>query len=79
MGYYYKNEEESDHTVSIAGMHYFDSRTSTKQNKKRSVAFPEVGSHVIASDLQSKDIETVIAETSNYIEEVLKIEPIKYK
>lgn len=75
IGYYYKNEEESDHVISVSGILDFDSKTNTPSDLKRIMAFPDVGNHVMASNLQSKDIESVIEETSKYIEEVLKIEP----
>lgn len=76
VGYYYKNEEESDHVISVPGILNFDKQTDTPEAKKRVIAFPDVGSHVIASDLQSKDIESVIQETSLFIEEILKIPPV---
>ncbi|MFY0627488.1 MAG: alpha/beta hydrolase [Reichenbachiella sp.] len=74
MGYYYKNEKESDHVVSVDAMQAFDQNTSTPDNLKVNKAFPNVGVHVIASDLKSKDIEGVINSTSAFIEEVLQLE-----
>ena len=77
MGYYYKTDEESDHVVSTQAMLEFDQMTSTPDSHKKVVAFPEVGNHVIASDLRSEDLESVIEETSQFIENTLGIEPIK--
>lgn len=78
IGYYYKNDEESDHVISVPGILNFDSKTKTPGHLKKVIAFPDVGNHVMASDLQSNDIESVIEETSIFIEEVLHIEPIQY-
>ncbi|SMD32216.1 hypothetical protein SAMN04488029_0559 [Reichenbachiella faecimaris] len=78
IGYYYKNDEESDHVISVPGIIDFDSKTNTPASLKRVVAFPDVGNHVMASDLQSNDIESVIHETSLFIEEVLGIVPVQY-
>ena len=76
MGYYYKTDKVSDHVVSTHAMLEFDKKTSTKSNQKKAVAFPNVGNHVIASDLRSEDIESVVIETSAFIENVLGIQPI---
>ncbi|MEO9964468.1 MAG: alpha/beta hydrolase [Reichenbachiella sp.] len=76
IGYYYKNEEESDHVISIPALLDFDSKTSTPKDQKKVIAFADVGNHVMASDLQSKDVESVIDETSVFLEEVLMLQPI---
>lgn len=78
IGYYYKNEEESDHVISVPGILDFDSKTQTPAHLKRVIAFPDVGNHVMASDLQPDDIESVIEETSLFMEEVLGIQPVQY-
>lgn len=78
IGYYYKNDEESDHVISVSGILDFDTKTNTPDELKRVIAFPDVGSHVLASGLQSNDIESVITKTSLFIEEVLGIAPAGY-
>lgn len=78
VGYYYKNDKESDHVISIPGIMNFDNQTNTATEDKRVMAFPNVGNHVMASSLQSKDIESVLDKTSIFIEEVLGIAPLKY-
>ncbi|MEP2026988.1 MAG: alpha/beta hydrolase [Reichenbachiella sp.] len=78
IGYYYKSDEESDHVISVPGILDFDIKTKTPDHLKRVLAFPNVGNHVMASDLQSKDIKSVIDETSLFIEEVLKIQRVRY-
>ena len=73
IGYYFKTEEESDHVISVPGILNFDSKTQTPNDLKRVVPFPNVGHHVIASELQSKDISSVIRETSLFLDEVMGI------
>ena len=74
VGYYYKNDTAQDMTVSVSAMLEFDKVTKTPSKFKRLVAFPEAGSHVINSDLTSKQFENVTAETFKYFEEVLGLE-----
>lgn len=78
IGYYYKSDEESDHVISVPGILDFDSKTNTPEDKKRVIAFPDVGNHVMASDLQSNDIASVIKETSSFMEVVLGMQPVRY-
>lgn len=76
IGYWYKNEEEKDQTVSVDAIRYFDEQTSTPDHLKRVEAFPNAGSHVMISSLTSKDVESVEKATYSYFEEVLGIQPI---
>ncbi|MEZ4957076.1 MAG: alpha/beta hydrolase [Saprospiraceae bacterium] len=76
MGYYYKNEEEQDHTVSVAAMQDFFENVSTPADKKRKVAFPNVGVHVLLSRINSKDLESVRKESFAFMEEVLGMVPV---
>ncbi len=75
MGYYYKNEEEQDHTVSVEAMRDFYQNISTPDELKREVAFPDVGVHVLVSRIHSKDLESVRKETFAFAEEVLGLQP----
>ena len=45
----------------------------TPDAKKRSVALPETGDHVIASPIKSNDIESVERETEKFLDEVMQI------
>jgi esterase/lipase len=76
LGYYYKNEEEQDKVVSVKAMQAFAEMISTPSADIRHVPFPESGNHVICSDLHSSDYQSVIDETSSYIEEVLNVSPV---
>lgn len=74
VGYYFKNEAECDHIISIDGLKRFYELAATPSDKKRLVAFPNVASHVVVSGLQSKDIADVRAKTFAFTEEVLGLE-----
>ncbi len=76
VGYYYKNEDEQDKVVSVQRMKEFYSQINTPEDKKRIVNFPASGHHVISSYVMSKDINGVRKETYEFIDEVLKIQPI---
>lgn len=77
LGYYYKNEEEQDKTVSVKAMRDMFPQLGTPEELKREVAFPESGHHVITSYMTSNDIEGVIRETQSFIEDVLNISPVQ--
>ena len=76
MGYYYKNEEEQDQAVSVKAMMDFHQMTRTPEAYKLERPLPEVGNHVIASDLQSKDLASVRNITEHFLKDILKIRPI---
>lgn len=76
LGYYYKNENEKDNVVSVNAMMDFQQATQTPDGFKLESPFSEVGNHVIASDMQSKDIQSVINITEYFLEDILKIAPL---
>ena len=71
LGYYYKNEEEQDKVMSTAAIVNNVAILGTPESQKRLMAFPNVGHHVMTSHMRSKDVESVLKETSRYAEEVL--------
>jgi hypothetical protein len=73
LGYYYKDEEHFDKVVSIEAMKWFDDISATPPEQKRLVAFPDVGTHVMVSALQSKNLEEVRKVTFKFAEEVLEM------
>lgn len=75
VGYYYKNEEEQDFVISMDEIKKFGEQSNTPEDQKRLIAFPDVNSHVIVSDLQSQDLESVIAESYRFAEDVLGLVP----
>ena len=76
LGYYYKNETEQDQTVSVPRMLEMFDQLATPAANKRKVAFPNVADHVIASEITSKDRESVRDETFRFAEEVLGLVPV---
>lgn len=77
MLYYYKNEEEQDQTVSVEAMEKMFEQLGTPDDRKRAIALPETGHHVIANRLFSKDANTVEIECYNFAEEILMMEPVE--
>jgi pimeloyl-ACP methyl ester carboxylesterase len=53
MAYYYKDLDNQDDVVSVQAMNEMFEQLSSVN--KKSIAFPQTGNHVIASDLRSKD------------------------
>lgn len=76
LGYYYKNEEEQDKTVSVAAMKEMFPLLGTPDALKVERVFPESGHHVMTSYLTSGDYEGVQRETEKFIEEILQIRPV---
>lgn len=77
MGYYYKNEDEQDQVVSVKAMMNFQQLTQTPDDFKLESPFSDVGNHVLASDLQSQDLQSVRNITEYFLEDILKIQPIE--
>ncbi|MEX0315512.1 MAG: alpha/beta hydrolase [Allomuricauda sp.] len=77
LGYFYKNDSIQDKVVSVPAMLKMYDELGTPPAMKRKVAFAEVGDHVIASSITSKDLETVKRETNGFLEQVLGLSPKK--
>jgi len=76
VGYYYKNEEEKDPTVSIDAMMKMFDELGTPANLKQKVAFPNAGCHPIPSGLYNKHYKDVETKTFEFAEKVLGMEPV---
>lgn len=76
LGCYYKNEEASDHVVSVEKMRWFHKISKTIKDKKHFIEFPNAAAHVLTSDLQCKDLETVRSKTFEFAENVLGLTPV---
>ena len=77
MGYYYKSPQEQDPVVSVDAMRKFFEATTTRADLKLDSPFSDVANHVLGSDLQSEDLESVRDMTSYFIRDILKIEPVE--
>lgn len=73
LGYYFKDEKNQDKIVSVDRMHDFFNQLGTPENKKRKIAFPEAGNHVISSYVLSRDMESVRYETFRFIDDILML------
>ena len=76
VGYYYKNEEEKDPTVSIDAMMKMYDELGTSANLKQKVAFPNAGCHPIPSGIYNKHYKDVETKTYEFAEKVLGMNPV---
>ncbi len=76
LGYYYKNDQKKDPTVSVERMLEMFDLVSTPESKKWKVAFPNAGCHPIASGIYNKDVKSVEEKTYKFAEKVLKMKPV---
>ncbi|MFT5251309.1 MAG: esterase/lipase [Flavobacteriales bacterium] len=69
VGYYYKNEQEQDKVVSVPAILKMFSELGTSNKEKVKLAFSEVGDHVIACDIRSRDWQSVFDATTLFLDE----------
>lgn len=69
VGYYYKDEENQDQTVSVNAIHWMFDNLGTPDELKYSRAFPEAGAHVIGNSLTSRSWKEVEEASINFIQE----------
>jgi len=74
--YYYKDETTHDNIISIDAIKKFHQTSSTPANAKQLIALPNVDTHVIPSDLYSKDLAAVDSLSYHFAEEVLGLKPM---
>jgi esterase/lipase len=77
MLYYYKDEQHQDPVVKVSAMKRMFSELGTPYNKKKAVAIPNAGDHIIGSYIKSKDLKTVEAEIEKFAIEVLLLKKIE--
>jgi len=70
-GYWYKNEEEKDQTVSIERMKDMYSQIKTDESKKTFIAYPEAKTHVIACETRSGCYDKLRLDTFDFVENIL--------
>ena len=75
MGYFFKNDSIQDNVVSVPAMLDMFDQLGTPSQLKYKVAFPNVGDHVIASSITSKDLESVQNSTYQFLERTLQLKP----
>ncbi len=69
--YYYKDETHQDPVVKVSAVKTMMEQLGTSPDKKRAVAMPNAGDHVLASPIRSKDVEGVRLETEKFLKEVM--------
>ncbi len=73
MGYYYRDEENQDQSVSVPAMLQMFDQLGTPTPMKWKEAFPDANEHVIGSKYLSNDWEQVRDRTFEFAEEVLAL------
>ena len=73
VGCYYKNDSLQDNTVSVEAI--LEMYEQLGSSRKELVKFPDVGHHVMASEITSEDLESVRQETRKFLEEVMQLKP----
>lgn len=76
LGYFYKNDDVQDNVVSVPAMLKMYDQLGTSIDKKKKVAFPNAGDHVMTSYVSSKDLVSVQNETTLFLMEVLGLNRI---
>ncbi len=75
-GYYFKDEENKDQTISTNAIVDFHSQTSTLADQKVLMAFPDAGEHVMANPYKGQNVKAVVDSTLAFVKNVLGIIPI---
>jgi len=73
MLYYYRDKIHQDSVVKVEAMQKMYEELGTPEDKKRSVAVPKAGNHVIGSYIKSQDVATVEKEIEKFMDNVLRL------
>lgn len=71
---YYKNELEQDQVVSVEKIRWMHGSLGSPEDQKRLVELPEVGNHVLANPIKSKDPQAVEGAIEAFLKEILHLE-----
>lgn len=77
LGYYYKDEENQDKTISVAAARKMFETISTPTSLKVEKAFPNAKEHVIGSYITTKAWKDVRDATFKFAEEVIGLKAVK--
>jgi len=69
--FYYKDEAHQDPVVKVSAMKRMFNQLGTSNDKKREIAVPNAGEHVIGCYIKSKDLQTVEDECEKFATEIL--------
>jgi esterase/lipase len=73
--FYFKDEDHQDPVVKVSAMKRMFAQLNTPADKKREVAIPNAGDHVIGSYVKSKDVQSVANEVEKFAIEILQLKP----
>ena len=71
--YYFKDEDNQDKVVKVSAMRRMFKQLGTEASKKREMALPNTGDHVIGSYIKSKDVDAVKEQCRKFAREVLSM------
>ena len=71
--YYYKDEDHQDPVVKVSAMKRMFRQLGTPADRKREMAVPGAGDHVIGSYIKSKDLATVEDACEKFALDILKM------
>ena len=71
MLYYYRDQVHQDSVVKVSAMQKMFAQLGTSGDKKRSVAMPLAGNHVMGSYIKSQDLAGVTAQIEKFMKEIL--------
>ncbi|MBL7741750.1 MAG: alpha/beta hydrolase [Chitinophagaceae bacterium] len=71
--YYFKDEKHQDPVVKVSAMKRMFTQIATEEGKKKMVAIPGAGDHVIGSYIKSKDVPSVQKECEKFVTEILQL------
>lgn len=74
---YYKNDEEQDPVVKVDAIEWMHNNLGSDANSKVFVKLPNVGNHVLAGALRSKDLGSVKSACEDFAENILQLEPME--
>ncbi len=78
VGYYFKDEEHQDNTVSVPAILWMYENLGTPAGKKEAVAFPDAGAHVIGCDLTNPNWREVYQKTADFLSGTVGISPVSH-
>lgn len=67
LGYYYRDAQRQDATVSVAAMQAMFAQLGTPPALRQAVDFPDAGNHVLASPIRSRAVPAVFAATCRFL------------
>jgi pimeloyl-ACP methyl ester carboxylesterase len=76
LGYYYRDKEHQDNTVSVKAELWMFDKLGTPQDQKEAMAFPDAGAHVIGCDLTNPNWKEVYYASFDFLKNKMHLKPI---